>query len=1008
MPKDFESGFLEYGDSVIVGGNNIVWLDNPQAVWLVRAGQAELFAVPGTQGSGAGRRFHLLSIQPDQALFGVGPESLPESWRLLVSGLPGTQLLKLAWEDFLALARHGAVDDSEEADRHAMIALSADKEIDPAKSSDAQEIIPPQTSNLEPNTSIFNLLEDWLIRLTTAILRQPVPNSFVKLTPAAKYQAIGTQILSVGQGLLWAVPHQGRLSWLGTPGNEIAKGTAVPVTPGSWLEADEGGHLEILTNRDWLAKNPQPDLVNYYSLLFKHWLGLHSEAQREERSRLHKKIAQQQGAMEESLLNLAAVARRSSRAGYPGRSDDDPLWTVCRRVGEAAHIDILPLPPALQANPSPDPLEDIARASRISTRQVVLKGEWWRSDNGPLLAYRGDDDRPLALLPVRAGVYELYDPVSQTATRVNSTVAGRLKPFAYTFYRTLPEQTLQVKDLLSFSVNSNVRRDLLMVLLMGIVGGLLNLAIPVATGKLIDTIIPQAERGQLGQMTFILLVSMLAVAMFDLTRAIALLRFEGRINADLEGAVWDRLLNLPAPFFRRYSVGDLADRANSINTIRKIVSGVTFTAIISGVFSSFNFFLLFVYDVKLALMALIIVAAAIAFTAAFGLIQVRKQRELTERGGKIQGLILQLIRGIAKFGVAGAEARAFSLWARAFGEVRRVSLQAKQVDNYLATFNAVLPVLSSLILYATAGRAVAGGLTTGSFLAFYSAFTSFIVAVTATTGALIASINVVPLYQRAQPILETLPEIDEAKAAPGKLSGDIEVNHVHFRYAEDGPNILNDVSLHIKPGEFIAVVGSSGSGKSTLLRLLLGFERAQAGTVYYDGQDLSQLDLRAVRHQLGVVLQNSQLMSGDIYSNIVGSKRLTVKDAEEAARMAGLDEDIRQMPMGMYTVISEGGGTFSGGQRQRLLIARAVVSKPRIILFDEATSALDNHTQAIVSRSLEGLKATRVVIAHRLSTIINADRIIVMDQGKVVQSGNYRELINQAGLFAELAKRQLA
>lgn len=958
MPRDFVDSFGQHKEPVLVGGNNTIWLDEPGAVWVVETGRVELFVVPGNRDSGKGRRFHLLSIRPDQALFGVSRESLPVGWQLLVSGLPGTQLRKMPWKEFVS-------------------------------------------------SNLTGLLEEWMSLLTAAVLRERVPTNFINLAPAVKYQVNGTQLLSVGQGLIWAVPRQGRLTWLGNQENVVAEGTAVPVTPGSWLEAADGSLLEIMTSKAWLAKSPLTDLGNYYLLLFRHWLLLHNQVQKEERSRLQKKLAQQQGAMEESLRNLADVGR-SSRARGDRWSENNPLWSACRRVGEAANIDILPLPPELQANPSPDPLEDIAKVSQIRTRQVVLKGEWWRSDSGPLLAYLEEDDRPVALLPVRSGAYELYDPAAQTTTRVNRTVAGEIKPFAYTFYRSFPAQVMRVRDLLRFTAKSKVRRDLFMVLLTGIAGGLLNLAIPLATGKLVDTIIPQAERGQLGQLTFILIISMLAVAMFELTRDIALLRFEGRINADLEGAVWDRLISLPVPFFRRYSTGDLADRANSINTIRKILSGVTITAIISGGFSSFNFFLLFAYDMKLALMALIIIVAAVAFTAAFGLLQVREQRELAELGGKIQGLVLQLIRGVAKFSVAGAETRAFALWARLFGEMRRVHWQAKKITNYSTTFNAILPVLASLLLYASAGKAFANGFTTGGFVAFYSAFSTFMIAMTATTGALVASINVMPLYQRVRPVLETLPEIDQAKAAPGELSGDIEINHVYFRYDEDGPYILKDVSLQVQPGEFVAVVGPSGSGKSTLLRLLLGFEQAQSGTVYYDGQDLSQLDLQAVRRQLGVVLQNSQLMSGDIYSNIVGSKRLTVKDAEEAARLAGLDEDIRQMPMGMFTLVSEGGTTLSGGQCQRLLIARAIACKPRVIFFDEATSALDNHTQAIVSRSLESLKATRVVIAHRLSTIINADRIVVMEQGKVVQTGNYQELINQAGLFAELAKRQLA
>jgi len=274
--------------------------------------------------------------------------------------------------------------------------------------------------------------------------------------------------------------------------------------------------------------------------------------------------------------------------------------------------------------------------------------------------------------------------------------------------------------------------------------------------------------------------------------------------------------------------------------------------------------------------------------------------------------------------------------------------------------------------------------------------------------SIVGAVGVLPLYQRCKPIIETLPETDQAMADPGRLTGEFEVSHLSFRYTPDGPLILNDVSLRVLPGQFVAVVGSSGSGKSTLFRLLLGFEKYESGGIFYDGQDLTGLDVRELRRQMGVVLQNGQLLGGDIFTNIVGSSRLTINDAWEAVRMAGLEEDIKDMPMGMHTVISHGGGGLSGGQRQRLLIARALAAEPRILFFDEATSALDNRTQAVVNRSLEGLRITRVAIAHRLSTIVNADSIYVLDQGRIVQQGTYEELMAQPGLFVELARRQLA
>jgi ATP-binding cassette subfamily C protein len=522
-----------------------------------------------------------------------------------------------------------------------------------------------------------------------------------------------------------------------------------------------------------------------------------------------------------------------------------------------------------------------------------------------------------------------------------------------------------------------------------------------------DRVIPNADHSQLLQITLALVAGALAAALFQFTRGIAIIRVEGKLGASLQAAVWDRLLSLPVPFFREYSAGDLADRAMGIDGIRQVLSGATILSILAAVFSVFNFALLFFFDPRLAWAATGLVLVVIVVTTLAGYLKMRHQRQLTQLQGRISGLILQFITGISKLRVAGAEGRAFAFWAREFSAQRKLAHDTRTIANVLAVFNAAYPILTLMVIFAMIAAMGKSRLSTGSFLAFNAAFSQFLLAGLQVSSVLLSALNIVPMYERIRPILQTRPEVDQAKSDPGELTGEVEVNHVTFRYDEGGPLVLRDVSLHIRPGEFVALVGPSGSGKSTLLRLLLGFEAPESGAIYYDGQELAGLDIRAVRKQLGVVLQSGKLMAGDILTNIIGASLLTVDDAWEAARLAGLDKDIEQMPMGMYTVISEGGGTLSGGQRQRLLIARAIVTKPRIIFFDEATSALDNTTQAVVSQSLERLRATRVVIAHRLSTIIKADRVFVLEAGRVVQSGSYAELVKQPGLFADLVKRQL-
>jgi ATP-binding cassette subfamily C protein len=475
-------------------------------------------------------------------------------------------------------------------------------------------------------------------------------------------------------------------------------------------------------------------------------------------------------------------------------------------------------------------------------------------------------------------------------------------------------------------------------------------------------------------------------------------------------AVWDRLLALPMSFFRPYTAGELAVRAMGIDGIRQLVSGSAVTAVVAGMTSLGNYVLLFHYSARLALWATLLIATALVATILGGYVQLSYQRGVAALQSKTSGVVLQLLSSISKLRVAGAEVHAFAGWARRFAEQRRLQFRVRSIGNWVAAFNAGFPTAASMLVFwaALAPLTVAHTMRTGDFLAFMAAFGICLTSVVTTSNAFLSMLLAIPLYEQAKPILVTPPEVDGVKEDPGELTGAVDIEHVSFRYEADGPLVLRDITVHAKPGEFIAFVGPSGSGKSTVMRLLLGFEGPEAGSIYYDGRELGGLDLRALRRQIGVVLQSGRLMTGDIYTNIVGSAPLQMEAAWEAARMAGFADDIRQMPMGMHTVISEGGGTLSGGQRQRLMIARAIVHRPRILLFDEATSALDNRTQAIVSASLEGLRATRMVIAHRLSTIMRADRIYVLERGALVQCGSYDQLVRERGLFAELAARQIA
>jgi len=756
------------------------------------------------------------------------------------------------------------------------------------------------------------------------------------------------------------------------------------------------------------AEGSLQEPAEFHSHAVRAALDRRQEREQGESQRFQEKAKNNRRLMENALSRLLAAVQPEKAASAAEESSGDPLLEACRLVGQSMKVKIVPPPKERRAS-SKDPLGGIAEASRIRLRKVVLKEEWWRQDNGPLLAYMEDDSRPVALIPLSPERYEIHDPARQMKIQANFETARQVKPFAFTFYRPFPDKVMRLSDLLVFGRENCWRQDFVTVSLMGILGGLLGMVVPVATGIVFDTVIPGGEKVQLVHVAFFLLAGAVASTIFQLARSFAMQRIMGKMDGSIQAAVWDRLLSLPVPFFRDYTSGELAMRAMSIAQIRMIVSETTVTTILTCIFSCFNLILLFYYDAKLAAMAVVLLAGAMAVTYFAGRMVIRCERQVIDISNKISGLVLQFFGGVAKFRVAGAESRAFYQWSGEFSGQRKIAFNKQIIAGWLETFNSVFQVAASMVIFYAVAASASTTLAPGQFIAFNTAFTTFLIAMLVLSQMLMGMNTVIPLLERARPILETMPEYDEAKVDPGKLSGSIEVSHLYFRYKKDGPLILNDVSLHIKDGEYVGLVGSSGSGKSTLFRVMLGFEKLESGRIYYSGHDIEKVDIRALRRQLGVVLQNGKLLSGDILTNIVGSNpNLTIGDAWEAAKMAGLDKDIKDMPMGMHTVISEGAATLSGGQRQRLLIARAIVNRPKIIYFDEATSALDNKTQAIVSQSLDGLKATRVVIAHRLSTVINCDRIIVLDKGRIIEEGSYQALMKTGGVFAELAKRQLA
>jgi NHLM bacteriocin system ABC transporter ATP-binding protein len=808
--------------------------------------------------------------------------------------------------------------------------------------------------------------------------------------------------------LLW-VRHESGTSWFaGQSDLPIGPdGPPLPLARGMWLQAQSD---EVrATTMDTAACLRDGQAFAGFALLRRLFRGcavhiLEAE-ELKEAGRLERKAESEERLRAKGIADLASVLMGRSLEATVG-GEEDPLVRACRVIGEASGIAFKAPPKWEESSRARDPLAAICRASRVRSRRLTLRGEWWKRDNGNLLGFIEKTESPVALIRTRKG-YDLIDPMSMTRSRITAEIAATLNWEAYAFYKPLPDSKIDGRGLLR-RILGEARADLRFILLMALASGLLSLLVPMATEHMLGRIVPSALRSQVWMLLLGLCGVHVGIALFSLARAFTLVRVEGISNSSLQSSVVDRMLALPVPFFRENPVGELAMRALSVNAARAVITGAASVSILAGVFSLLYLILLIYYNWRLALAALAIILICVGWVVFLGRRVVALQRAYLSAQGKVSALVFQMISGIAKLRVAAAEGRLFAKWADRFREQAELAYRSRTYQNRIKVFDDLLPLLSSLLLFAAAGYLVRQGtvIDTATFVAFNSAYGALFASLVQFGDTVVAIMGVRPIIERARPILETIPEVEANKPDPGALTGRLEANHLTFRYRDDGPLILDDVSFHANPGEYIVLVGPSGSGKSTVMRLLLGFEAPTGGAIYYDGQDLTSVDLSGVRSQIGVVLQNSRLIAGSIFENITGSAPLTVDDAFAAAEMAGLGEEIKEFPMGMHTVVSEGGGNLSGGQQQRLLIARALVRRPRLVFFDEATSALDNRVQGMVSGSLDRLNATRVVIAHRLSTIRNADRVYVMDRGKIVQCGSFSELASRPGMFADLIARQ--
>lgn len=859
----------------------------------------------------------------------------------------------------------------------------------------------------EPGSQARRQVEAWVERLARLVQDDdpPGPVERVASGDALELELSHGQVLCPRRrSVVWVRVLAGRLVGLDDARLDLAAGTgATPLGADLWLRASGHARVQIVPALELDDAREVLDGIARLGAFALERLDARDELALEaERARLCARERRADQEVEAALGELAGVLS-SDTAPLVG---DDLALRAMTLVGRGLGVDVRP---AHDARSVGDPFEAVARASHLRVRRVRLSGRWWRSDCGALVGFVDDGGRvPWALLPRRGGGYERADARDGAFVPLDATAAARLEAHALQVYRPLPDGPLGARRLLRFALVGR-RRDFALALWLGSAATLLGMLTPLATEILMDQVIPDADRIRLVELGLVLAAAAFGAALFDFAAGWLLQRVSTRMETDTQAALWDRLLRLRPSFFRRFSSGDLLARVTSVEEVGRGLGGSVVVGAFSALLALSNLALLFYYSARLAWIALGLAAVVLLVTAGVGALLQRRIATLVEIEGRLFGFLVQLLDGVAKLRVAGAEKRAFARWLHEHAAQLAVWSRVQWISDRVYVFGLVIgPIGLALLLLASIGALDSGSMSLGVFLAFHTAFATFLAAVTELSDLCVEAVELHTRLQRASPILEAEPESDAAKADPGRLSGRLNVEALTFGYPGAGANALERVELDVEPGEMVALVGSSGSGKSTLLRLLLGFESPAAGRVLYDGQDLRTLDVHAVRRQFGVVLQGGAPESASIFENICGGSPLTLEEAWAAAEDAGLAEDIRSMPMGMHTLVSVGGANLSGGQRQRLVIARALATRPRILLLDEATSALDNRTQEQISAALEHMRITRVVIAHRLSTVRRADRIYVLDRGRVVQAGTFDELAHAPGRFANLMSRQLA
>ena len=703
---------------------------------------------------------------------------------------------------------------------------------------------------------------------------------------------------------------------------------------------------------------------------------------------------------EDSFIRLAGSVLGDEEAARLGGKDpniSDAIKAILRCYG----IKKREIPSNL--NSYNEKLDYAFRPEGIMYRCVKLEKGWYKEAYGPMLAWRKDNGTPVALLQ-KSSTYFFYDGKEKRRVKLNSKTENIISEEAILFYKPFPSKKLNTFDILKYMVNRLNRNDIAKFALAALAVILVGMLIPALNKRLFSVVADSGSYTALAAIAVFMICVEISMLMFEIIKEILTTAINTKISLSVEAAAMMRVLSLPPDFFKKYSAGELSNRVEQISTFSSMLINSVFSLGLTSIFSLIYVGQIFLYAPGLVMWALNIIILTVIVTVITSLWRMKASRKRMEFAAKESGISYSFVSGIQKIRLSGAEKRAFAKWAEIYSEEAKIAYDPPMFLKINTAINMAVSLGGAMIMYY---MAVTTKVSPADYYAFNSCYGMVQGAFMALAGAALITADARPMLEMCRPIFETEPEISEGKHPVTRISGGIELSNISFAYNEDMPKVIDDLTLKIRPGQYVAIVGETGCGKSTLMRLLLGFEKPQRGAIYYDGIDLQRMDMRSLRRKIGVVMQDGKLFQGEIFSNItISAPNLTIDDAWKAAETAGIAEDIRKMPMGMHTLISEGTGGISGGQRQRLMIARAVAPKPRILMLDEATSALDNLTQKKVSQALDKLKCTRIVIAHRLSTIMQCDRIIVLKKGKIAEDGTYKELLEKGGIFAELVKRQ--